>query len=165
LAQLAAPTLLTRSIGAGESQRGRATMMACGLRELTSGIGILTQPRPSSMLWARVAGDLVDLALLARSYSSDDADQRRLAQASAAVLGVTLLDVKTALDLSRERQGQDIEQNGLHVKRAITVNASPEEAYRYWRDLENLPRFMAHLETVEVRNGHSFWRARGPLGI
>src|SRR5690606_14451745 len=60
---------------------------------------------------------------------------------------------------------QDIEQNGLHVKSAITVNAAPEEAYRYWRDLENLPRLMAHLETAEVRNGHSFWCSRGPLGI
>ena len=163
--QLAAPRLMKRSIGAGNSSRGRATMMACGVREIISGIGILTQPRPSSMLWARVAGDLVDLALLARASGFEDADRRRLAQASMAALGVTVLDVKTALDLSRERQGQDIERDGLHVKRAITVNTAPEVAYQYWRDLENLPKFMAHLEQVTVNGDRSYWRAKGPLGM
>ncbi len=36
-----------------------------GLREIVSGVGILTSRRPSDWLWSRVAGDAVDLATLA----------------------------------------------------------------------------------------------------
>jgi uncharacterized membrane protein len=33
---------------------------------------------------------------------------------------------------------------------SLLINCTPEEAYRFWRDFENLPRFMNHLETVTV---------------
>ena len=36
----------------------------------------------------------------------------------------------------------------MQVKQAITINGAPEELYRFWRDLKNLPRFMKHLESV-----------------
>jgi uncharacterized membrane protein len=52
----------------------------------------------------------------------------------------------------------------MNLHAAITINRPREEVYRYWRDFENLPRFMAHLETVETTgNGHSRWKVRGPL--
>ena len=34
------------------------------------------------------------------------------------------------------------------MRKAITINRPPEEVYGFWRNLENLPRFMAHLESV-----------------
>jgi uncharacterized membrane protein len=40
------------------------------------------------------------------------------------------------------------------------------EVYRFWRRLENLPRFMTHLEQVVDRgNGRSHWIANGPAGV
>lgn len=48
---------------------------------------------------------------------------------------------------------------------SILVNCSPQEVYRFWRDIENLPRFMNRLETVsDLGNGRSRWVALGPGG-
>jgi uncharacterized membrane protein len=45
------------------------------------------------------------------------------------------------------------------------VNCAPEEAYRLWRDFEQLPRFMAHVEEVRVTGDRrSRWRAKTPFG-
>lgn len=53
----------------------------------------------------------------------------------------------------------------LDVRRGITVNRPTDEVYRFWRDLENLPRFMQHLESVtETGGGRSHWVANGPAG-
>ncbi|MBK8904988.1 MAG: SRPBCC family protein [Anaerolineaceae bacterium] len=54
----------------------------------------------------------------------------------------------------------------LKMKETVTVNCAPEEAYRFWRNLENLPHFMTHLETVEMgENGRSHWKVKTPAGI
>ncbi len=55
---------------------------------------------------------------------------------------------------------------GIQVERAVTVNRPRPELYQMWRDLENLPRFMEHLESVTVDEtdpGRSHWVAKGPL--
>lgn len=53
----------------------------------------------------------------------------------------------------------------ISYKRAVTINRSPAEAYRFWRDFENLPRFMKHLEAVKVIDRQrSHWVAKGPAG-
>jgi len=47
----------------------------------------------------------------------------------------------------------------------IVINRPVEELYRFWRNLENLPQFMPHLESVDrVTDTLSRWRARGPGG-
>lgn len=47
----------------------------------------------------------------------------------------------------------------------VLLNCFPEEAYRFWRDFENLPRFMRHLETVsKMDDRRSRWIAVGPMG-
>jgi len=54
---------------------------------------------------------------------------------------------------------------GVRVEKSVTVNASPEELYRFWRNFENLPRFMHNLEKVEVRDDRrSHWWTKGPAG-
>lgn len=54
---------------------------------------------------------------------------------------------------------------GIHVEEAITIHKPVEEVYRFWRNFENLPRFMNHLESVSVREaGTSHWVACGPPG-
>lgn len=52
----------------------------------------------------------------------------------------------------------------LHVAKVITVNRPVDEVYEFWRDLENLPKFMCHLESVRVTDGQSHWRAKAPAG-
>jgi uncharacterized membrane protein len=56
---------------------------------------------------------------------------------------------------------------GIRAEAAVTVNRPREELYRAWRNLENLPRFMQHLESVQVEesdHGRSHWVAQAPLG-
>lgn len=56
-------------------------------------------------------------------------------------------------------------EEGVKVSRAITINAPAEELYAFWREAENLPRVMRHVERVEPIDGNrSQWFARGPLG-
>jgi uncharacterized membrane protein len=51
------------------------------------------------------------------------------------------------------------------AKAAITVNRPRDEVYAFWRELANLPRFMTHVEAVELREGRrSHWRAAAPGG-
>jgi uncharacterized membrane protein len=57
-------------------------------------------------------------------------------------------------------------RRGAIVEDAITIYKPINEVYTYWRSLDNLPRFMEHLEEVEVIDrAHSHWVARGPLGL
>ena len=54
---------------------------------------------------------------------------------------------------------------GIIVDETVTINRPISELYRFWRNLENLPRFMSHLESVErVTDTLSRWRAKGPAG-
>lgn len=56
--------------------------------------------------------------------------------------------------------------HGIIVEDAITIYRPVSEVYSYWRNLENLPRFMEHLEEVRITDRfHSHWVARGPLGV
>src|SRR5262249_17833416 len=56
-------------------------------------------------------------------------------------------------------------KRAIKVEKAVVVNASPEARYRFWRDLRNLPRFLNHLDSVQVLdNRHSHWVAKGPAG-
>jgi len=56
--------------------------------------------------------------------------------------------------------------HGVRVQTDITVLKSREELFRFWRNLENLPRIMRHLESVRDLDGkRSHWVARGPLGV
>jgi uncharacterized membrane protein len=55
---------------------------------------------------------------------------------------------------------------GIHVRESIRVEKPLEEVYRFWRRLENLPRFMTHLERVtELGDRRSHWIARGPADV
>lgn len=53
----------------------------------------------------------------------------------------------------------------VRVVRSITINRRATELYAFWRDFENLPRFLEHLESVEVIDAtRSRWRAKAPAG-
>jgi uncharacterized membrane protein len=54
---------------------------------------------------------------------------------------------------------------GVNVLESVTINQPIEQLYRFWRNLENLPQFMRHLDTIDkVTDTISHWRAKGPGG-
>jgi uncharacterized membrane protein len=54
---------------------------------------------------------------------------------------------------------------GIKVEEAIFIERSPDDLYSFWRNLQNLPRFMEHLESVTVLDDRrSRWVAKGPAG-
>lgn len=54
---------------------------------------------------------------------------------------------------------------GIKVEERVTINRPVVEVYAFWRDFENLPRFMDHLESVTVLDeNRSHWVAKGPAG-
>lgn len=70
-----------------------------------------------------------------------------------------------AYETAKIRQAGDRGPLRLVVSQAATVNRPREEVFAFWRDFENLPRFMRHLESVQrLGNGRSHWVAQAPFG-
>ena len=96
-----AESLAPRDMSNVTGVRSPGLLRAYGLREMTSGVGILTNDRPAFWLWSRVAGDALDLATLGAAYSAATAaDRKKILMSAAAVLGVTVLDVVCAAEHS-----------------------------------------------------------------
>jgi uncharacterized membrane protein len=54
---------------------------------------------------------------------------------------------------------------GIKVERSLVIDRPADELYAFWRDFENLPRFMEHLESVTVLTPlRSRWTAHAPAG-
>ncbi|HKO49819.1 MAG TPA: SRPBCC family protein [Polyangiaceae bacterium] len=163
LAELLSPASIAALIGIPNNPRSRLVLRALGARELLSGVGLLLQPQSAGWLWSRVGGDAMDLALLGDGFTSRRSNRARLIAATAAVAGVTAID---ALSAARQSRSSLLGKVGapIHVLKTITINRAPSEVYEFWREFENLPKFMAHLESVRESNGVSTWTATGPAG-
>ena len=162
LAEVVSPGGLARLIGVRGDHR--LLIRAFGLREIASGIGILTQQRPAGAVWSRVVGDALDLACLGAAFASPTAKRDKLVMATAAVAGVTLLDVLCSQQLSA-RPGADTGSDAIRVRQSVIVNRSATELYQFWRNFQNLPQFMKHLESVQLTgDGRSHWVAKAPAG-
>ena len=70
------------------------------------------------------------------------------------------------LGLSTAKRGYAVSQRqGLGVEESVIVSARADDLYAFWRNLENLPRFMRHLQSVEdIGGGRSHWVTEGPAG-
>lgn len=55
------------------------------------------------------------------------------------------------------RQDRDI-----YVEKSVTINRPVTEVYRFFRDLQNLPRFMKHVQSVQVNGDRSHWVVKAP---
>ena len=98
LAEVFATDELAEFLGTGKRTR---VLRLFGLRELAAGIGILTQPRYLPFwLWARVAGDAMDLTALGIAATSDNHKQENVVASIGAVAGVTALDIYAAQKLT-----------------------------------------------------------------
>jgi uncharacterized membrane protein len=163
LAQLLAPRQVARWIGADEDDPAtRATLMGVGVRELTCGVGLLSKSRAATWAWARFAGDVMDLVLLGRVWRANPVSREKMLGVGGTVLGAAWVDAQTAIELGRAQLNDS--PHGVFVKQGVTVQKTPGEAYAFFRDLENLPRFMSHLTSVVENGSRSRWRAKGPLG-
>lgn len=158
LAELFAPRALGRAIGVGEHP---VVLRLLGLREIVSGLGLLSERAPGRWAWSRVAGDAMDLALLGAALRSADAEPRRIALAAGAALGATVLDVYASQRLMHTGMGP----TEVRVAEVVAINATPHEMYSFWSKLENLPLFMSHVESVSKTSERiSHWVVRGPAG-
>jgi uncharacterized membrane protein len=158
------PGRFVRALGLRDDAESKAWTVAVGVREYAAAAGILGRPRPAGWLWARVAGDVMDFTLLANGLRGKSFRPVRTIGAMAAVVGIGAADVAAALRMSRTPGRRQVE-DATRVRAAITVRRPREEVYAFWHDFQNLPRFMAHLESVQPSsNGRSHWKAKGPVG-
>ena len=162
LAELLAPEGVAKLVGVRDTPRTRLVLRALGARELLAGVGLLAQPRSAGWLWSRVIGDAMDLALLGEGFGSRRVKRERLAVATAAVAGVTAIDAWSA---ARESGAASKLVAPIRVLKSITIQEEPDAVYRFWRNLGNLPTFMAHLKSIEESGERSTWHAKGPAGL
>lgn len=60
-------------------------------------------------------------------------------------------------------QNRDI---SIEITRSLTINKPRSEVYQFWRQFENLPQFMQHLQDVrQMGPKRSHWVARVPKGV
>ncbi len=158
VAEVLAPRALGRAIGVGDHPQ---LIRALGVREITSGLGLLSQRSSHAWAWSRVGGDAMDLALLGAAARHPDADSRRIAMAATTVMGLATLDLYATRSLSRMAASEPEEI----ITESRAINSTPEALYSFWKNVENLPRFMGHLESVTPTGERtSHWIARAPAG-
>jgi uncharacterized membrane protein len=168
LTQILIPKRMAKLIGVRDNRKTRMMMRAVGLREIAAGAVIFTQNRPVLGLRARALGDIMDLMLLGAAFQSRKSQRERLMAATAAVLGVFIPDMFFSERLNHpdaQSYGAPVSRDSVHVEKSITVNSPVAPVYEFWREFENLPRFMSHLKSVIVTGpDRSHWVAKAPAG-
>jgi uncharacterized membrane protein len=80
--------------------------------------------------------------------------------ALAAVAGITALDIVCAKQCSVEEKGASETE---HAESSLLISRPPEECYRFWSDVENIPRFSSEILSVRKTGERtSHWTARLP---
>jgi uncharacterized membrane protein len=165
----AAAVLAPRTFGSltGVGRGGGGLVRAAGVRELAAGVGILSQRNPAPWLWTRTIGDLMDLAVLAVGMRPGNPGRGRAAVSFATVAGVLALDALAASHLTKHAGHPLVSgvaaPTDLYFETSIATTKSPEECYRFWRNVQNLPRFMDNLQSVRALDERRFhWVAKGP---
>ena len=93
LCELLAPQLLTRKLG---RQGHEPLVRLYGLREIVTGIGLLTATDHRPWLWARVGGDALDALTLLGGRRGRHSRDGNLGRALVAVAGIAALDLVCA---------------------------------------------------------------------
>src|SRR4051812_35960877 len=124
-AQILAPRAMSRLVGVKDADNNTGLMRALGLREISAGIGLLTDPKPTGFAAARVAGDAMDLALMIKTLATPENDKGRALLATAFVVGAGILDVLATEELAQTTPKvthADRSAEALSVKKSVTVN-------------------------------------------
>ena len=102
LAELAAPRQVEALLGLEDRRERRGILRVLGLRELMHGFSLLTEDKPGaamrSAVWSRVAGDVLDTALLGVAGLKTK-NPGRFAAVAASVMVIGLLDAVWATRL------------------------------------------------------------------
>jgi hypothetical protein len=99
LAEILAPRMISRLCGVTENP---GLVRLYGLREVATGIGLFRSSDARPWLWARVAGDALDMATLAGADVTRNSEDRRMV-AMLNVAAVTAVDVHTAMHYEPEQ--------------------------------------------------------------
>ncbi|WP_424360340.1 hypothetical protein [Methylocystis parvus] len=100
LLEIMAPGRLSQYLG---MRRSQTLLQTYGLREVIAGLGILASGRPTPWLWARAAGDVIDMATVAPQLGSEDESVRRANGFAALAIGaIAALDVYCAIKLAQQ---------------------------------------------------------------
>jgi len=121
----------------------------------------------------RIASTLLGAALISAGLG-----RRRLSGLAVALGGLALIKRGlsghcglydkmgvTTSDAPRAARPHDYFERGIHVEESVTVQRPAADVFTFWRNLENLPRFMDHVKEVRILdNKRSHWVVRGPAG-
>jgi uncharacterized membrane protein len=90
----------------------------------------------------------------------------RAASGYCPALGALGVDMSGMSDTSRLGRRKVHSDQATKIRRSIDINRPPNELYRFWRTLENLPKIMSHLESVQVINDRlSHWVVKTLPGL
>jgi uncharacterized membrane protein len=98
--------------------------------------------------------------------------RQRLVVVTGVVAGITVLDLLTAVQAPRAKEIGSVSAvrgsrkgGSMELRATTTIRKPAPEVFAFWRDLENLPAFMAHLEEVRATGDRtSHWSAGAPFG-
>jgi hypothetical protein len=154
LAEVLAPRSLTRGLGMEGHEQ---LMQAYGVREIATGIGILSSDQPAPWIWGRVGGDALDIATLATGLKGNNPRKENLGIALAAVAGVTALDLVCGASLARDSRPMRPRRPAIDYGRRSGFPKPPEQMRGVAGDFE-VPRDM---RTPEALRPFETGRARG----
>lgn len=149
---------LARTFG----MRGRENLIrGFGLREIGTGIGLLTARDPAPWLWGRVGGDALDIATLAAQVTPGNRRRGSAVAALGMVAGVAALDAWCAFRLSGG-VGATTTGQPIKVTRVITVARPAAELFQLLREPDTLPRLLAPFATLQpMPDGRMRWTVDG----
>ena len=99
-----------RAIACGLGIEGKEPLIwAAGARGVASGIACLSTEK-SCGIWSRIAGDVLDIAVLSPAYRDDNPKKPNVALALTALIGVAVLDLSCGQGLGsrRRRSGEPL---------------------------------------------------------
>jgi uncharacterized membrane protein len=137
------PRRLLRTIGIKDDRRAVAWTFAVGVREHLATLNIVANRQRRIGMWSRVAGDTMDLVLLAAAYRYKRRDANRLLCATGIVGGLMAVDLFAAVQMTRADganvsdgsdsagDGADHDTDGgpTRVRTAVTIRR-PQEHVR-----------------------------------
>ena len=129
LAEVLAPRALTRGLGMEGNEQ---IVRAYGVREIATGIGILSSTHPAPWIWGRVGGDALDIATLATGLQQDNPKKENVELALVAVAGVTALDVVCGASLAAHSRVIRVRSRVAAFRRS-TIIAGPASPNRLSR--------------------------------
>jgi hypothetical protein len=123
-----APRWFLRTIGVHDDPKAVGWTLAVGVREHLATLNIVANRQRRIGMWSRVLGDTMDLTLLAQAYRHKRRDAQRLQGAMGVVGGLLLLDLYTAVQLTRATGRSSRTAAGARARASSTTRAAARRA-------------------------------------